>query len=292
MTVVMRWYVWVMSFGFDKGVDQHLDRSFLLCWEAHLPIPSHWTSSGGVRSGCASDEWRSYWSTSCQHYGPDGCSGQPHSGIGEGGWGFDDNESSVGEELQHLGFEHGEDSNAVSNVSSFIDSLCRISLGTYCCLLGQVGEYATCGAFPQSRAYHCDVVDEPFVTQGEAGSTSSSSLPSLKSPSSSSVESIYYSTPFLSAVPGLSPVSSPLFFPEVVPVNIIEGESTLTPEMHALLSANAQSFGEVVQGEVFEGGFAGVPLLSAEQWYSGGSRGDEVGPSSGGYWVGTQHTWL
>jgi len=33
--------------------------------------------------------------------------------------------------LHHPGIEHGEDPNAVSNVSSFIDSLCRISLGAH-----------------------------------------------------------------------------------------------------------------------------------------------------------------
>ena len=132
------------------------------------------------------------------------------------------------------------------------------------CLLRQIGEYTTCRVFPLTGACHCDVIDEPFVTQGEAGSTSPSSLPSLEPPFSSSIKSIYYSAPLPPTAAGLIPFMLPLFFPEVIPNIVIEGESTLMPAMLASLSKDTIMFGEVIQGEVFER----IPLLGSEGWYS------------------------
>jgi len=71
-------------------------------------------------------------------------------------------------------------------------------------LLGQIGELSGCGLVPPSGTCSCDVVNEPFVSQGEDGPGTPSSLPSLESqspslisrPSTSPTDSIYY-TPFL-----------------------------------------------------------------------------------------------
>jgi len=56
-------------------------------------------------------------------------------------------------------------------------------------LLAQIGELGSCGLAPPTGHCECHIVDESDVTQGETGSNSSTSPPSLQSVSS--VEQIY-----------------------------------------------------------------------------------------------------
>ena len=74
-------------------------------------------------------------------------------------------------------------------------------------LLAQIRSLASCGTTPFTRDCSCDVIDEPFNSQGEDGPETPSSLslesqsPSLVSgPFPSPITSVYYSAPFLSPV--------------------------------------------------------------------------------------------
>jgi len=52
-------------------------------------------------------------------------------------------------------------------------------------LFGQIGELSECGLVPPTGTCSCDVVDEPFNSQGAVGPGMPSSLPSLESQSPS-----------------------------------------------------------------------------------------------------------
>jgi len=80
-------------------------------------------------------------------------------------------------------------------------------------LFGQIATLSGCGIVPPSGTCSCDVVDEPFNSQGADGPGTPSSLPSLESqspsiisgPTPSSVDSVYYTPSFLHSAPGPSP---------------------------------------------------------------------------------------
>jgi len=127
------------------------------------------------------------------------------------------------------------------------------------CLFAQIGSLSSCGIVPPTGTCSCDIINEPFVSQGEDGSGTPSSLPSLESqspslvsrPSPSPINSIYYIPSFLQSAPG------------------------------PLLNSTQEEFTLIFQGGVIEVGSEGLPLLGDEGWGSGCSGCDEVDPFAG-----------
>ena len=144
-------------------------------------------------------------------------------------------------------------------------------------LMEQIGSYADCQLVTTSSLPEpCDLTDAGIILKGEDGcshhSSQHSSLPSLESVSSSSINSVYYTPSFLQSAPGPTSLASP----EVVPF-VPQRRSPITPPtLSPTISGDSESFGFFDQGVVDETGFTGFPLLGDEGWSSGGSGGDEV----------------
>jgi len=138
-------------------------------------------------------------------------------------------------------------------------------------LFGQIGELSGCGIVPISGTCSCDVVDEPFNSQGADGPGTPSSLPSLESqspsiisrPTPSPIDSIYYTPSFLHSAPG--PLPNPTQEEEftIVFQGAVSSSSTTLP---SLFSGDLGLLGEVEQGGVIEVGVEGLPLLGNEGW--------------------------
>jgi len=151
-------------------------------------------------------------------------------------------------------------------------------------LMEQIGSYAACQLVTGSLPHEpCDPSDAGVILKGVDGSPSTSSLPSLESVSSSSIDSIYYSPTFLSTMSGLATFSAP---PEGVPFVVVQGRLTTPPVLSPSFPGDPGLFSSFDQGGIFEVGFEGLPLLGDEGWSSGGSGGHEVGTSSGGSGIG------
>jgi len=154
-------------------------------------------------------------------------------------------------------------------------------------LFGQIGELSGCGIVPPSGTCSCDVVDEPFNSQGAAGPGTPSSLPSLESqspsiisgPTPSPIDSVYYTPSFLQSMSG--PSSNPTQEEEFTVVfqggSLSSSSATLPPS----LSGDSGLFGEVNQGRVVEVSVEGLPLLGDEGWSRGGSDCDVLGSFTG-----------
>jgi len=155
-------------------------------------------------------------------------------------------------------------------------------------LMEQIGSYTGCQLVTDASIPEpCDLSDAAVIFKGEDGSSHHSShhssLPSLESVTSSSIDSIYYTPSFLQSAPGPTSLASP----EVVPF-VPQRRSPITPPtLSPTISGDPESFGFFDQGVVDETGLTGFPLLGDEGWSSGGSGGDEVGIVGLGYRVGT-----
>ena len=144
-------------------------------------------------------------------------------------------------------------------------------------LLEQIGGRSVCGLFPTAPHY-CDLHDGETVTMRADGSPYPSSLPSLESASSSSIDSVYYTPAFLQSAQG----SASFMVPEVVPF-VIQRRSTTPPTLSPLFPGDTGPFGFSDQGVVNETGLTGFPLLGDEGWSSGGSGSDAVGSVGAGH---------
>jgi len=144
-------------------------------------------------------------------------------------------------------------------------------------LMEQIGSYAGCQLVTDSSLPEpCDLTDAGIILKGEDGSphhsSHHSSLPLLKSVTSSSINSVYYTPAFLQSAQGPTSFTPP----EVVPF-VPQRRSPITPPtLSPSFRGDPESFGFFDQGVVDETGFAGFLLLGDEGWSSGGSRGDEV----------------
>jgi len=149
-------------------------------------------------------------------------------------------------------------------------------------LMEQIRSYAGCQLVTDSSIPEpCDFADAGVILKGEDESSYPSSLPSLKSVSSSSIDSVYFTPGFLQSSQGTTSFTPP----EVVPF-VVQRRSTTPPALSPSFSGDLGSFGSFDEGELFEIGFAGLPLLGDEGWSSGGHGSHEVGSSSGGSGVG------
>jgi len=151
-------------------------------------------------------------------------------------------------------------------------------------LMEQIGSYAGCGLITDSSLPEpCDLSDASIILKGEAGpsrcSSHHSSLPSLESISSSSIDSVYYTPSFLQSALGPTSLASP----EVIPF-VPQRRSPITPPtLSPSFAGDPGSFGFFDQGVVDETGFTGFPLFGDEGWSSGGSGVDEVDTIGIGY---------
>jgi len=151
-------------------------------------------------------------------------------------------------------------------------------------LMEQIGSYAGCQLVTDSSLPEpCDLTDAGIILKGEDGSSHHSShhssLPSLESVASSSIDSVYYTPAFLQSTQGLTS-----FTPPEVVVFIPQRRSPITPPtLSPSFSGDLGSFGFLGQGVVDETGFTGFPLLGDEGWSSGGSGGDVVDTIRVGY---------
>jgi len=123
-------------------------------------------------------------------------------------------------------------------------------------LFHQIGHLTGCGIVPPDGHCKCHIVNELYVTLGETGSDSPSSLPSLQSVSSS-IDSIYYSPTFLSV---RSETVALLFQEGIIPF-IIGEDSLLT--LPSLVSFDSESVEEVDQGKIIGEGVGGFLCLSS-----------------------------
>ena len=153
-------------------------------------------------------------------------------------------------------------------------------------LFGQIAELSGCGIVPPTGTCSCDVVDEPFNSQGVDGPGTPSSLPSLESqspsivsrPTPSPIDSIYYTPSFLHSAPGPSPNPTQEEFTIVFQGGTVSSSPTT---LSAPIPGDSGSFSEVDQGGVVEVGVEGLPLLGDERWSRGGCDCDEVDPFAG-----------
>jgi len=150
-------------------------------------------------------------------------------------------------------------------------------------LMEQIGSYAGCQLVRDSALPEpCDLSDAGVVPTGayESPHPSSrhSSLPSLESVSSSSIDSVYFTPGFLQSAQGTVSFTSP----EVIPF-VVQRRSTTPPTLSPSFPGDSGSFGLLDQGVVDETGFTGFPLLGGKGWSSGGSGGDEMGTVGVGY---------
>jgi len=151
-------------------------------------------------------------------------------------------------------------------------------------LMEQIGQYAGCQLVTDaSLPEPCDFSDAAIIIKGEDGSSCHSShhssLPSLESITSSSIDSVYYTPAFLQSSQG----SSSFTPAEVVPFVVQRGTPITPPTLSPSFAGDPGSFGLFDQGVVDETGFAGFPLPGDEGWSSGGGGSDEVDTIGLGY---------
>ena len=150
-------------------------------------------------------------------------------------------------------------------------------------LMEQIGSYAGCQLVTDpSLPEPCDLADAGIILTGEDGcshhSSQHSSLPSLESVSSSSINLVYFTPGFLQSAQGMTSFTPP----EVVPF-VVQRRLPISPALSPSFSGNPGSFGFLDQGVVDKTGLAGFPLLGDEGWSSGGGGGDEVDTVGLGY---------
>ena len=143
-------------------------------------------------------------------------------------------------------------------------------------LLEQVGSRSVCGLFPTAPNY-CDLHDGNVVTSGADRSASPSSLPSLVSVSSSSIDSIYYSPAFLQEL------SVSLSLSDQEGFVLLQGRSLSSSALPSTIPGDSGPFGDFDQRSFLEGISSGVPLSSDEGWGSGHGGGDMMGSTGEGY---------
>jgi len=151
-------------------------------------------------------------------------------------------------------------------------------------LMEQIRSYAGCELVTNmSLPEPCDLSDAGIIFKGEDGSSHHSSchssLPSLESIASSSIDSVYYTPAFLQSTQGPTSFTSP----EVVPFVVQRGSPITPPVLPPSFPGDSGSFGLLDQGVVDETGFTGFPLLGDEGWSSGGSGINEVDTIGVGY---------
>jgi len=151
-------------------------------------------------------------------------------------------------------------------------------------LMEQIGSYAGCQLVTDaSLPEPCDLSDAAVILKGEDGSSHHSShhssLPSLESVSSSSIDSVYYTPAFLQSSQGPTSLTPP----EVVPFVVQRGSPVTPPTLSLSFSGDPGAFGFFDQGVVDKTGFTGFPLLGDEGWSSGGRGGNEVDTVGLGY---------
>ena len=144
-------------------------------------------------------------------------------------------------------------------------------------LLEQIGGHLCCGLFPTTAPLHCDLSDADSIIVGENGPSMPSSLPSLESISSSSIDSVYYTPSFLQSTSTLPPISLSQEF------IVVQGGSPSSSVLPSTIPGDLGLFGDFEEGSFFEGGFDQVSLLGDEGWSSGGSRGNALGSFGEGY---------
>jgi len=154
-------------------------------------------------------------------------------------------------------------------------------------LFAQIGSLSAYGIVPPTGSCNCDIVNESFNSKGVNGPGTPSSLPSLESQSPmdisrsspSPVNSVYYSTPFLSPPSVSSQIMTTEEFSDCI--IIFQGALSPPPVLSSSIPGDLGPFKEINQGEVFDFGSSGVPLLGDEGWSLGGSGCDEVDPFAG-----------
>ena len=104
-------------------------------------------------------------------------------------------------------------------------------------LMEQIGNYAGCSLVTDSSIPEpCDLADAPVVLKGENESPYPSSLPSLESVSSSSINSVYYTPSFLQSSQGPTSITPP----EVIPF-VVQRRSTTPPTLSPSFSGDTES---------------------------------------------------
>jgi len=144
-------------------------------------------------------------------------------------------------------------------------------------LMEQIGSYAACQLVTGSPPHEpCDLSDAGVIFKGVDGSSSTSSLPSLESVSSSSIESVYYSPAFLQGTPATptEPLQSFIF---------VQGELYESPTLPSSVPGDSGPFGDINLGRLIEGEYVGILLSGDERWVAGGDGEDAVGTLGTGY---------
>jgi len=104
-------------------------------------------------------------------------------------------------------------------------------------LMEQISSYASCslitGSLPPEP---CDLSDAGIILKGADGSSNTSSLPSLESVSSSSIDSVYYSPTFLQGAPA-TPTESPFVF--------VQGEPHESSMLSSSFPGDSRSIGDI-----------------------------------------------
>jgi len=144
-------------------------------------------------------------------------------------------------------------------------------------LLEQIGSRSTCGLFPAAPHY-CNLHDVKPIIMRADGSPSPTSLPSLESVSSSSIDSVYYTPTFLWGLPTLSPIPLQEGF-----VFVNQGGLASLTALPSTIPGNSGTFGDFDQQSFLEGGFTGVPLSGDEGWSAGGGGSNAVGTVGEGH---------
>jgi len=154
-------------------------------------------------------------------------------------------------------------------------------------LFGQIATLSGCGIVPPSGACSCDVVDEPFNSQGADGPRTPSSLPSLESqspsvisgPTPSPIDSVYYTPSFLHSASGPSPnlLQEEEFLIVFQGGSVSSSSATLPPS----IPGDSGLSGEIDQGGVVEVGVERLPLPGDERWFGGSGVFNEVDFAAG-----------
>jgi len=144
-------------------------------------------------------------------------------------------------------------------------------------LMEQIGSYASCSLVTGSPPPEpCDLSDAGVILKGADGSPSTSSLPSLKS-FSSSIDSVYYSPTFLQGAPATPTelTESPFVF--------VQGESYKSSMLSPSFPGDLGSVGNIDSRSIVEGEYVGVLLSGDEGWVTRSNGEDAVGALGTGY---------
>ena len=133
------------------------------------------------------------------------------------------------------------------------------------------------GLFPKTKPLYCDLSNADPVIAGEDGPSTPASLPLLKSISSLSIDSIYYSPSFLQVSSTDPMLSSSQEFA------FVQGESSTLSTLPSTIPGDSGLLGNFDQEGFFGGSLEGFPLPSDEGWDSRGSGGDALNSVGTGY---------